>query len=74
MGAFVAAIFWIGAIGCGLYYWFTAGRKEQLLVGRMKTVFAVAFWPIFLIVLFLGRQNAASRQVETDDAKKRILG
>jgi hypothetical protein len=61
-------------IGTGCYYWFTQGRTEEFLVGRIKTTLAVLLWPIFLIYLYLARQQKAARHVSTDEAKKRILG
>jgi phosphotransferase system glucose/maltose/N-acetylglucosamine-specific IIC component len=63
-----------GAIGTSTYYWLTRGRNEQFLVGRIKTSFAFFFWYAFLIYLYVDRNRAATRQVGTDEAKKRILG
>jgi hypothetical protein len=77
MGALVA-IFWIGMIGTGIYYyWFRGGRvarQTNLILGSYKIAFAAVFWPIYLIFLLLNRQAAVERQGETDAAKKRILG
>jgi hypothetical protein len=44
------------------------------LVGRIKTSFAFFFWYAFLIYLYFDRNRAATKQAETNEAKKRILG
>ena len=62
-----------GAVGTSSYYWLTRGRNEQFLVGRIKTSFAFFFWYVFLIYLVVDRNRAVARQVDTDEAKKRIL-
>jgi hypothetical protein len=67
-------IYWIGAIGTCAYYWFTRGRKAEFIVGRTLGALSFMFWPLFLIYFFMERNRAATRQIETDEAKKRILG
>jgi hypothetical protein len=74
MEAAFGIVYWIGLIGCGLHYWFTQGRTEQFIVARFKTGFVCFLWPIYLGYLYWNRQNATARQVETNEAKKRILG
>jgi hypothetical protein len=36
------------AIGCACHYWFTKGRDEDFLLGRIKTTFAFVCWFIYL--------------------------
>lgn len=74
MSGAVLAIWWIGAIGTCSYYWFTEGRTEEFLIGRAKGFVAFFFWYFFLVYLYVARTQGASRQVGTDQAKKRILG
>lgn len=74
MSGAALAIWWIGAIGTCSYYWFTEGRDEEFLIGRTKGFLAFFFWYFFLVYLYVSRTQAATRQVATDDAKKRILG
>jgi phosphotransferase system glucose/maltose/N-acetylglucosamine-specific IIC component len=63
-----------GAIGTSSYYWITRGRNEEFLVGRIKTSFAFFFWYAFLVYLYFDRNRSATKQAETKEAKKRILG
>lgn len=72
-GGFLA-FWWICAIATCAYYWFTRGRREPFLVGRIKGSLAFMFWPAFVVYLYLDHSRSVARQVGTDDAKKRILG
>ena len=64
----------VGAIGTSTYYWLSRGRNEDFLVGRFKTTFVFFFWYLYLIYLVIDRIRAGTRQVKTEEAKKRILG
>jgi hypothetical protein len=70
---FLVAVWWIGAIGTSTYYWFARGRTEEFVVGRAKTFFAFFFWYLYLAFRGVSYYRTASRQVETSEAKKRIL-
>jgi hypothetical protein len=63
----------VGAIGTSSYYWFTRGRNEEFLVGRVKTSFAFFFWYAFLVYLYFDHNRSVTQQAGVDEAKKRIL-
>jgi hypothetical protein len=67
-------IWWIGALGTSIPYWFARGRTEGYVIGRWKTGIAFCFWYFFLIYLFINHNRSTAGQVKTDEAKKRILG
>jgi hypothetical protein len=73
MSGALLAIWFIGAVGTCSYYWFTEGRTEQFMVGRMKGFFAFFLWYFFIPYLVLRNKTAAAGRVGTDEAKKRIL-
>jgi len=72
-GAF-GFIMLFGAIGTSTFYWLSRGRNEEFLVGRFKTTFIFFFWYVYLIYLGVARYRSVTRQVDTEQAKKRILG
>lgn len=62
-------------LGCGFLYWFKySTTKDTYLLRRIKTGFAMFFWPIFLVRVILASQSQQTRQAEAEDAKRRILG
>jgi hypothetical protein len=79
MGAAFAVIYWIGAIGCSTYFWFSYARTRSAQpapIKRLMTMGVFLGWPVYLGYQVLQRQSAtgaapASREHE---AKKRILG
>ena len=66
-------IYLAGAVGFGLYYWATAGRHQEFIVGRTKTAFAAVWWPGYIVMLLASRNKAEAKQIETDALKRRVL-
>jgi hypothetical protein len=78
MGAALAVIYWIGAIACSTYFWFSYARTRSAQPAPVKRAMTMAVflgWPVYLGYQVLQRQSAAAgRPTAESDAKQRILG
>jgi hypothetical protein len=78
MGALVV-IYWIGAIACSAYFWFSYARTrsaQPLPVKRLMTMAVFVGWPVYLGYQVMQRQSdtGPSGARAESEAKKRILG
>jgi hypothetical protein len=76
MGALVV-IYWIGAIACSAYFWFSYARTRSAApapVKRLMTLAVFLGWPVYLGYQVLQRQSGSSAASVESEAKKRILG
>lgn len=67
-------VYWIGAIACSMYFWFSYSRGSQgHFTRRLMTMAVFMGWPLFLAYLFFQGRAANSGTSGTSEAKKRIL-
>jgi hypothetical protein len=77
MGTVAAVIFWVGAIACSAYFWFTYARTrsgQSPPVKRLMTMLVFIGWPLYLGYQVLRRRPSGSSAPVEGDAKQRILG